>query len=528
MTDVNIKLKVTDNVTKESQRIIGRMADALKRAATATKNFFSGFDARAFEVPLKGLKGLWEGFNKLGAKLNEFAPDAKKVTAQFGPETLKRLTEAAESFNRLGAALNQWLGTLIASIPGLSGLMDDLAQRMKNAAGIGAALTDRAALQVAIIDAENEFANSVFRERGEYERLTKAIQDAKAALVAYDTAQAEKARNEARAREARDIADEKRIRAQNEARGVKELTGLDKYGRKPDSYQADKDLADLRRMVLAADAEFVDKMLSDWIESNDEKLNDSREMFLAMSDEQRDFIDASNRLREYDSEDEAKNNAERIAAYEATLAKQLEAFIRYRNDQDALELEALENQRQAAERMQAQIENVSGIITDRFMGAFDAIISGTDNVARAFTRMIGQILADVGRMMAAEAMRKWLTSVLGSLVGSTEETVQGLSTAEANLIGQASGGFVGGRNAFMVGERGPELFVPSTSGNIITAGRTAQTVGGGIGNVSITVSGAQDPVRTATEVKRALMGLLANDVGTRQRLRVVASGGGVA
>jgi hypothetical protein len=56
------------------------------------------------------LKGLWEGFNKLGAKLNEFAPDAKKVTAQFGPETLKRLTEAAESFNRLGAALNQWLG----------------------------------------------------------------------------------------------------------------------------------------------------------------------------------------------------------------------------------------------------------------------------------------------------------------------------------------------------------------------------------------------------------------------------------
>jgi phage-related minor tail protein len=177
-------------------------------------------------------------------------------------------------------------------------------------------------------------------------------------------------------------------------------------------------------------------------------------------------------------------------------------------------------------------------VTDNFMTAFDSIIAGTDSVGRAFTRMVGSILADIGRMMAAEAMKKFVMQILGSAFsaaspslstqngGAFDEFGNEYSPLYDTLPGQASGGFVGGRNAFMIGERGPEMFVPTTSGNIITAQRSGG--GASVNGVTINVNGAQDPARTAREVKAALMSMLSSDPAARQRLRVVASGGGVA
>ena len=41
------------------------------------------------------------------------------------------------------------------------------------------------------------------------------------------------------------------------------------------------------------------------------------------------------------------------------------------------------------------------------------------------------------------------------------------------LKNKASGGTVKGMNPYMVGERGPELFIPATGGNIIPNNRMA-------------------------------------------------------
>ena len=201
----------------------------------------------------------------------------------------------------------------------------------------------------------------------------------------------------------------------------------------------------------------------------------------------------------------------------------------------AADRERIQKAVEEAQKLQGEIDRLSSVITDNFMAAFDSIIQGTESVGRAFTRMVGSILADIGRMMAAEAMKKFISSVLGSLFsGPTYSTQSGgafdafggeISPLYDTLPGQASGGFVPGRNAFMVGERGPELFVPPSSGNIITAARSG---GNSVSGVTINVNGAQDPGRTAREVKAALMSLMSSDPAARQRLRVVASGGGVA
>ncbi len=62
--------------------------------------------------------------------------------------------------------------------------------------------------------------------------------------------------------------------------------------------------------------------------------------------------------------------------------------------------------------------------------------------------------------------------------------------------GRALGGPVMGGTSYVVGERGPELFVPTTSGRIIPNGG----MGGGGAIVNVTVNGAIDPEGTARTI----------------------------
>ena len=63
-----------------------------------------------------------------------------------------------------------------------------------------------------------------------------------------------------------------------------------------------------------------------------------------------------------------------------------------------------------------------------------------------------------------------LQSGLDSLFGSNSSIGNSISSlASSFLFGRASGGTVGARQPYLVGERGPELFVPERPGRIIPA-----------------------------------------------------------
>ena len=80
----------------------------------------------------------------------------------------------------------------------------------------------------------------------------------------------------------------------------------------------------------------------------------------------------------------------------------------------------------------------------------------------------------------------------------TNPLVKGISGAIENIFGggRASGGPVAGGTTYLVGEKGPELFTPSSSGNIIPNNR----IGGGSGVINITVNGAIDAEGTARQI----------------------------
>lgn len=109
--------------------------------------------------------------------------------------------------------------------------------------------------------------------------------------------------------------------------------------------------------------------------------------------------------------------------------------------------------------------------------------------------------------IAAGALRSGIGSLLGGggLGGAASSLVAGL----LGLPGRSTGGPVAPGRAYLVGERGPEMFVPTTSGRVETARGGAREV-----RLSITINApagnepkalAQSSRQVARAVKQALM-----------------------
>ncbi|MFZ4687729.1 MAG: tail tape measure protein [Polymorphobacter sp.] len=115
-------------------------------------------------------------------------------------------------------------------------------------------------------------------------------------------------------------------------------------------------------------------------------------------------------------------------------------------------------------------------------------------------------LADI----AAGAVRTDLGALFGGsggggLLGSLASAVGGLF---GGAPGRATGGPVTGGSAYMVGERGPELFVPTASGRIETTGQR------GAVNVTVNVAAPREASaavmqQTGAQVARAVRQALA-------------------
>ncbi len=123
---------------------------------------------------------------------------------------------------------------------------------------------------------------------------------------------------------------------------------------------------------------------------------------------------------------------------------------------------------------------------------------------------LGKVALSVLDQIAAAAVRSDISALFGGGSGGGGGGL--LSSLIGSLFGspgRATGGPVTGGRAYMVGERGPELFVPSSSGRIATAGG-----GGGPVNVTVNVAAARDTspavmARTGAQVARAVSQALA-------------------
>jgi hypothetical protein len=119
-----------------------------------------------------------------------------------------------------------------------------------------------------------------------------------------------------------------------------------------------------------------------------------------------------------------------------------------------------------------------------FQQSFKGIIKGTMSVTDAFRNMFNRIadhFLDMAAQMIANSLQRGLIGMLGNMFGNPINEVLPQTIHYA-----ANGGPVGYKNPYIVGEQGPELFVPNQSGNIIPNHDLAG-VGGGSMNIVVNV-----------------------------------------
>ncbi len=97
---------------------------------------------------------------------------------------------------------------------------------------------------------------------------------------------------------------------------------------------------------------------------------------------------------------------------------------------------------------------------------FDPFSEGLDGMLKGFIDVIRRMIAEAAAAKILEAFGG--SGIFGSILGGLFGGATG--SASGSIPGLASGGPVSSGRAYMVGEQGPELFVPGASGNIVPNG----------------------------------------------------------
>jgi hypothetical protein len=127
-----------------------------------------------------------------------------------------------------------------------------------------------------------------------------------------------------------------------------------------------------------------------------------------------------------------------------------------------------------------------------FTDQFAKVIQGTEGIRQAFANMATGILTELSKIASQDIAKQifggsggagtGLFGAIGSFFQGGNQPAGGVGPVQqsgfasllasvAGIFGKQSGGPVSSGSAYLVGERGPELFAPGSSGTIIPGGR---------------------------------------------------------
>jgi phage-related minor tail protein len=122
-------------------------------------------------------------------------------------------------------------------------------------------------------------------------------------------------------------------------------------------------------------------------------------------------------------------------------------------------------------------------MSDQISGTVARAIASGSSLKDAFHSVVQDIEADIIKNLIKGALSQMLSSVFGGMFGGFFGSIFG--SAAGSAVGKhAGGGNMGSGDVSWVGERGPELFVPSTSG-LILPNSSSMAMAGGKGGGSV-------------------------------------------
>jgi len=159
--------------------------------------------------------------------------------------------------------------------------------------------------------------------------------------------------------------------------------------------------------------------------------------------------------------------------------------------------------------MRAQLEGPLASAGDRAGHAIETGLLRAVRAGRLGFEDLGKVALSILSQIAAAAVRDGLRAIGGGGASGLAGLGSALLGGLFGLPGRATGGPVSPGAAYLVGERGPEMFVPTSSGQVVPGGQgMARDV-----RVSITVNGSGPDApralaRSARQVARAVRGAL--------------------
>ena len=161
----------------------------------------------------------------------------------------------------------------------------------------------------------------------------------------------------------------------------------------------------------------------------------------------------------------------------------------------------------AAEKQQLDLaESLSTTFGQGLTGAFDALISGSDNWGKSLQDIASGVLIDIANQLLRIFVIEQAISAIKGILSPAGPSAGGYGALPGfNSIAafRANGGSVTAGKPYMVGERGPELFMPGRSGGIAPA----NSFGGGV-NVVVNVDATGSSVQGDQSQAKQLGGVI--------------------
>jgi hypothetical protein len=137
------------------------------------------------------------------------------------------------------------------------------------------------------------------------------------------------------------------------------------------------------------------------------------------------------------------------------------------------------------DELRSSFEAIGNAVSDAFLGMLTGATSFKDGMKGIINSVISEL---------------WRLYVVQQIVGFVTKTL-GLPAVEARAVG----GTVNSNQPYMVGEKGPELFVPRGNGTIIPNHNMKGGAGAGGINITVDARGSSDPAAVRAQVQQGIL-----------------------
>jgi hypothetical protein len=153
-----------------------------------------------------------------------------------------------------------------------------------------------------------------------------------------------------------------------------------------------------------------------------------------------------------------------------------------------------------------EIQNSYEAIGTAVANSFKGMITGAQSFGDAMRGIIQSVIDELFRLFVVQQIVGFISSAASGAFGGGPSTPSGLAADfDAAFPRRALGGSVGQGKPYLVGERGPELFMPGRSGTIIPTQNSRTAGGGSTINVSVDARGATSPEMVRQQVQQGIL-----------------------